>query len=39
MSRPAWVSHGMTEEEARGMVERCVESGDLSGFERRVRGA
>ena len=39
MSRPAWVSHGMTEEEARGMVERYVESGDLSGFSAGVRGA
>ena len=39
MSRPAWVSHGMTEEEARGMVERYVESGDLSGFSAGVRSA
>ena len=39
MSRPAWVSHGMTEEEARAMVERYVASGDLSGFSAGVRGA
>jgi heterodisulfide reductase subunit D len=37
LSRPAWASHGMTEEEAREMVERYVSSGDLTGFSAGVR--
>ncbi|MFJ3779996.1 heterodisulfide reductase-related iron-sulfur binding cluster [Streptomyces sp. NPDC090075] len=31
-SRPAWISHGMTAEQARAMVERYTRSGDLSGY-------
>jgi Fe-S oxidoreductase len=37
LSRPAWASHGMSEDEARAMVERYVASGDLSGFSAGVR--
>jgi heterodisulfide reductase subunit D len=32
ISRAAWASHGMTAEQAREMVERYVESGDLRGY-------
>ncbi len=39
MSRPAWASHGMTEDDARAMVEQYVGSGDLTGFSAGVRGA
>ena len=39
LSRTAWVSHGMTEDEARSMVEHYVASGDLTGFSAGVRGA
>jgi len=33
------VSHGMTEDEARSMVEHYVASGDLTGFSAGVRSA
>jgi Fe-S oxidoreductase len=39
MSRTAWVSHGMTEDEAREMVRKYVESGDLTGFSAGVASA
>jgi heterodisulfide reductase subunit D len=39
LSRMAWTSHGMTEDEARAMVQRYVDSGDLTGFSAGVGGA